>query len=228
MKWNFLKVDTLPRPPPRARAVLIMAGVGLVTGLISSLPSPLPDLRLEDPELLINAEGIPLHAGIAFGAAMGLILWLWTNRDLGKCLLAMALTLMGWLAAVNTANDVMTMVVGSELFGTMPGAKASREMVGWVMAGLIGGAVGAGLTAFGAGVAAQAIRRWQAWGLIVGIGAVYGILLYPTANLDQVALLFVPWQAAVAASIAYTIAGPRGCAGTPSDRVRQSGRDHFI
>ena len=209
MKWGFLKVDTLPRPPPRARAVLIMAGVGLLTGLISSLPSPLPDLRLEDPELLINAEGIPLHAGIAFGAAVAIMLWLWANRDLGKCLLALALTLMGWLAAVNTANDVMTMVVSSELFGTVQGAKASREMVGWVLAGVIGGAVGAGLTAFGAGIASQAIRRPEAWGTIVGVGALYGILLYPAASLDQVVLLFVPWQAAVAASIAYGLTGPR-------------------
>jgi hypothetical protein len=209
MKWDFLKVDALPRPPPRARAVLLMTGVGLLTGLISSLPSPLPDLRLEDPELLINAEGIPLHAGVAFGAAVAIMLWLWANRDLGKCLLAMALTLMGWLAAVNTANDVMTLVVSSELFGTVQGAKANREMVGWVLAGLIGGAVGAGLTAFGSGIPSQAIRRPEAWGIIVGVGALYGILLYPAASLDQVALLFVPWQAAVAASIAYGLTGPR-------------------
>ena len=50
------------------------------------------------------------------------MLWLWANRDLAKCLLAMALILMGWLAAVNTANDD----VGrrkSELFGTVEGAK---------------------------------------------------------------------------------------------------------
>jgi hypothetical protein len=176
--------------------------------LISSLPSPLPDLRLEDPDLLINAEGIPLHAGIAFGAALAIMLWLWANRDLGKCLLAMALTLMGWLAAVNTANDVMTLVVSSELFGTVQGAKASREMVGWLLAGLIGGAVGAGLTAFGSGIPSQAIRRPEAWGMIVGVGALYGILLYPAADLDQVVLLFVPWQAAVAASIAYGLTGP--------------------
>ena len=116
-----------------------MAGVGLLTGLISSLPSPLPDLRLDDPEILINAEGIPLHAGIAFGAGLAIMLWLWANRDFGKCLLAMALTLMGWLAAVNTANDVMSAVVGSELFGTVEGAKASREMLGWILAGLVGG-----------------------------------------------------------------------------------------
>jgi hypothetical protein len=194
---------TLPRPPARFPALAIMAAVGALTGLISSLPSPLPDLRLEDPDILINADGIPLHAGIAFGAGLAIMLWLWANRDVGKCLLAMALTLMGWLAAVNTANDMMSMVVGSELFGTVEGAKASREMLGWILAGLVGGAIGAGLTAFGTGIAARAIRRPQAWGLIVATGALFGLLLYPAASLDAIAVLVVPWQAAVAAAIAY-------------------------
>ena len=187
---------------------MIMAGVGILTGLLSTLPSPLPDLRLEDPEILVNAEGIPLHAGIAFGAGMAIMLWLWANRDPGQCLLAMALTLMGWLAAVNTANDVMSTVVSSELFGTVEGAKASREVVGWVLAGLVGGAIGAGLTAFGAGVAAQTLRRPEAWSLIVGVGALGGLLLYPAASLDTIMLLFVPWQAALAASIAYGLTRP--------------------
>jgi hypothetical protein len=115
----------------------------------------------------------------------------------------MALTLMGWLAAVNTANDVMTAVVSSELLGTVEGAKASREMLGWILAGLVGGGIGAGLTAFGTGIAARAIRRPVAWGLIVVTGALFGLLLYPAAGLDVIALLFVPWQAAVAAAIAY-------------------------
>jgi hypothetical protein len=113
---------------------------------------------------------------------------------------------MGWLAAVNTANDVMSAIVASELFGTAEGAKASREAVGWVMAGLVGGAIGAGLTAFGAGVAAQSIRRPEGWGLIVVVGSLFGLLLYPGALADFIAILFVPWQAAVAASIAYGLA----------------------
>ena len=132
MSSTLAGAATLPHPPARARAVSVMGAIGAFTGLISSLPSPLPDLRLEQPEILINAEGIPLHAGIAFGAGMAVMLWLWANRDVGKCLLAMALILMGWLAAINTANDVMTTVVGSELFGTMEGAKSGRETVGWV------------------------------------------------------------------------------------------------
>ena len=198
----------LPTPPARARAVAVMAAIGALTGLISSLPSPLPDVRLENPEILINAKGIPLHAGIVFGLGIAVMLWLWANRDVGKCLLAMALILMGWLAAVNTANDVMSALVGSELFGTVEGAKANREVLGWVLAGLVGGAIGAGLTAFGAGVAAQSIRRPEAWSLIVVTGTLLGLLLYPAANVDFIALLYVPWQAAVSGAIAYGLTRP--------------------
>ena len=208
MSASIAGAATLPRPPARPRAIAVMAGVGVLTGLISSIPSPLPDVRLEDPEILINAHGIPLHAGIAFGAGIAIMLWLWASRDLGKCLLAMALTLMGWLAAVNTANDVMQAVTGSELFGTVEGAKASREMLGWILGGLFGGAVGAGLTAFGAGIPGEAIRRPQAWILIVVVGALCGLLLYPAALVDLIGVLFVPWQAAVAASIGYGLSRP--------------------
>ncbi len=203
MSSSIVGAASLPKPPTRARAVAVMAAMGAFTGLVSSLPSPLPDLRLEDPEILINAQGIPLHAGIAFGAGLGIMLWRWASRDSGKCLLAMLLTVLGWLAAVNTANDVMSSVVSSELFGTVEGAKASRESVGWILAGLVGGGIGAGLTAFGAGIAAQPLRPTKAWGLVVATGTVLGLLLYPAALLDFIALLFVPWQAAVLAAIAY-------------------------
>jgi hypothetical protein len=196
---------TIPKPPARSRAIAVMAGVGILTGLISSLPSPLPEIRLEEPEILINAEGVPLHAGIAFGVGLATMLWLWVSRDVGKCLLVMALTLMGWLAAVNTANDVLSVVVDSDLFGTVEGAKANREVVGWVLASLVGGAIGAGLIAFGAGIADRAIWSPEGWGPIVATGALFGLLLYPAAKSDAMALLFVPWQAAVAASIAYVL-----------------------
>jgi hypothetical protein len=199
----------LPKPPSRRRAIGIMAALGVATGLISSLPSPLPDLRFGEADILINARAIPLHAGIAFGAMLAGTLWLWVSRDIGKCLLAMALTLLAWLAAINTANDVISTALTSELFGTAAGAKASRELLGWLVGGVSAGAVGAGLTAFGAGIPAIAIRRTEAWALIVGTGALFGLLLYPAALLDAVILLFVPWQAAVAASIAYGLTGPK-------------------
>ena len=209
MTSSIASAAVLPKPPSRARAIGIMAVLGVVTGLISSLPSPLPDLRLGEPDILINARGVPLHAGIAFGAMLAAMLWLWASRDLGKCLLAMALTLMGWLAAINTANDVIGWVLNSDLFGIAAGAKANREIVAWLVGGVVAGAVGAGLTAFGAGIPATVIRRTEAWALIVGVGALFGLLLYPAALLDTTILLFVPWQAAVAAAVAYGLAGPK-------------------
>ncbi len=126
----YLHIDARPSLPSRARAMAIMAALGVVTALISSLPSPLPDIRLSDPDILINARAVPLHAGIAFGAMIAGVLWLWVNRDPAKCFLAMMLTLAGWLAAVNTANDVINTIQGSSLFGTMEGAKVYREMRG--------------------------------------------------------------------------------------------------
>jgi len=188
----------------------IMAALGLVTALISSLPSPQPDIRLSDPDILINARAVPLHAGIAFGAMIAGVLRLWVNRDPAKCFLAMMMTLAGWLAAVNTANDVINTIQGSALFGTMEGAKVYREMVGWLTGGLLAGAVGAGLTAFGTGVAATAIRRPEAWMLIVVVGAIAGLLLYSAALLDAIIILFVPWQAAVATAIAYGLTARDG------------------
>jgi hypothetical protein len=208
MSSSIADAATPPKPPPRTGAVTIMAGVGILTGLVSSLPSPLPELRLEQPEFLINTRSVPLHAGIAFGAGLAAMLWLWISRDVGRCLLAMAFTILGWLLAANTANDVIAAVVGSELFGTEAGAKTKREVVGWIVAGLVGGGIGAGLAAFGVGIVAPAMKRLAAWGPIVVTGALFGLLLYPAADWNAIALLFVPWQAAVAAATAYALTRP--------------------
>lgn len=209
MTASVASAAMLPKPPTRRRAVGLMLALGVVTGLISSLPSPLPDLHLGDGDILINARAVPLHAGIVFGAMLACVLWLWVNRDPSKCLLAMALALIGWLAAINTANDLITRALTSELFGTAEGAKANRELLGWLVGGVSAGAVGAGLTAFGVGIASAAMRRVEAWAPVVGMGAVLGFLLYPAARFDAVILLFVPWQAGVSATIAYGLTAPK-------------------
>ena len=137
------------------------------------------------------------------------MLWLWAKRDPGKCLLAMALTLMGWLAAVNTANDVMQAVVGSELFGTVHGAKASRETIGWMLAGLFGGR---SARASPPSAPASLAKRQAPASLGTDCrrrAQCSAFCSIPPPWLDLVVLLFVPWQAAVSASIAYALARPR-------------------
>ena len=187
----------------------IMAALGLVTALISSLPSPLPDIRLSDPDILINARAVPLHAGIAFGAMIAGVLWLWINRDPAKCFLAIMMTLAGWLAAVNTANDVINTIQGSALFGTMEGAKVYREMVGW----MTGGCSPAPSARGSPPLARDRRHRYQAARGVDAdraLGAIAGLLLYSAAFLDTIVILFVPWQAAVATAIAYGLTARNG------------------
>ena len=205
-----LSISHVPQLPSRSRAVILMAVLGALTGLVSSLPSPLPDIRLSEPDILLNARGVPLHAGIAFGALLAGSLWFWVNRDVTKCALTFVLALMGWLAAINTANDVIAAVQTSDLFGKAEGAKASREMLGWMAGGAIGGAVGAGLTAFAAGIPALAVRPTEAWVPVVLLARLLGLLLYPSARLDTMAVVFVPWQSGVAAAIAYGLTARDG------------------
>jgi hypothetical protein len=205
----FLRIDAHPHIPARARAIATMAGLGLLTGLISCVPSPLPDIRWDEPEILINARTIPLHAGIAFGAMLAGVTWLWLTRDRLKCLLVFAFGLAAWLVAVNTASEVFSNIVASELFGTKPGAKDNREILGLLVGGLAGGAAGSGLVTFGLGFATPRIRRMQSALPIVATGTVLGLLLYPAADLDVLPLLLVPWQTLVAAAIAYALTLPK-------------------
>lgn len=203
MAWDFLKDDTELRLPDRSRVVLIMGAVGIVTGLVSSLPSPLPSIRLEEDGFILNTSGSPMHAGLAFAAGIALCMWGWVTRVLGKCLLTALLVFVGWLAAVNTANDLYQVLIGSEVFGTESGAKEGREAVGLAVGGMVAGGIGAGLAAFGAGIPAVAIRRPENWRLIVLAGAAAGVMLYPAAVLRMPFLIFVPWQALVAAAIGF-------------------------
>ena len=209
MTAAFLRIDAHPHIPARARAIVTMAGLGLLTGLISCVPSPLPDIRWDEPEILINARTIPLHAGIAFGAMLAGVTWLWLTRDRLKCLLVFAFGLAAWLVAVNTASEVFSNIVASELFGTTPGAKDNREILGLLVGGLAGGAAGSGLVTFGLGFATPQIRRMQSALPIVATGTVLVLLLYPAADLNVLPLLLVPWQTLVAAAIAYALTLPK-------------------
>lgn len=209
MTAAFLRIDTRPHLPARARAIATMAALGLLTGLISCVPSPLPDIRWDEPEILINARTIPLHAGIVFGAMLAGLAWLWLTRDRLKCLLVFAFGLAAWLVAVNTTNEVYSTVVSSDLFGTTPGAKDNREILGLLLGGLAGGAAGSGLATFGLGFATPSIRRMQTALPIVATGTVLGLLLYPAADLDILPILLIPWQTLVAAAIAYALTLPK-------------------
>ena len=81
----YLHIDARPSLPSRARAMSIMARTRArhradLEPAVAAARHP-----LERPDILINARAVPLHAGIAFGAMIAGVLWLWVNRDPAKC-----------------------------------------------------------------------------------------------------------------------------------------------
>ena len=59
------------------------------------------------------------------------------------------------------------------------------------------------------GFATPSIRRMQTALPIVAPGTVLGLLLYPSADLDILPLLLIPWQTLVSAAIAYALTLPK-------------------
>ena len=90
--------------------------------------TPLPTQRAPSPGISsVLFVVVPGLGQVYSGRLLAGALWLWVSRDIGKCLLAMALTLLAWLAAINTANDVISTALTSELWpATMPARWWSR------------------------------------------------------------------------------------------------------
>ena len=73
----------------------------------------------------------------------------------------------------------------------------------YYLAGFIAGAVGAFLTWAGAALFSAALRERAAAASVAAAGALLGLLLPWSLGGDYPIVLFVPWQAGVAATLGY-------------------------
>jgi hypothetical protein len=188
---------------PRSDALLIAAGLGVVSGFVSTLPSPVPYFSITNPPVLFNEEHYPLHAGLAFGIAVAVLMRFIRSLSPVKCLLAGAFALVAWVVAVNTG------AYSAILFATLWSQhveQTTRPVVPMLFACALAGAVGAGLTALGVSLATPFLRRKRAFVAIIAVGALFGLLFF----MSPLFFLFVPWQAAVLTAIAYGLTEPSG------------------
>ena len=129
--------------------------------------------------------------GIWFGLVVGFGVWRWGNRTWIAAATALLATSAGWQLAINVALQFeepwLKAVLPDALRMTVSGAAA--------------GAVGALATWFGAALFAARLRRPLIAVGMLAIGGVFGLLLPLTNNYDNAAVLLVPWQAAVAATL---------------------------
>ena len=180
-------------------------GLAVILALVSGLLSGALDDRL-----IIRDQ--PLVPGLVFGAAMTIIVAV-TNRPRLFNLAALFLgVLIAWLCAYNATSlsePLMTRIVRAILNRPAEPGNSSMLPYAFVLMGLVGGFVGSLLTCAAVSIAAQSFRTRQNWLRTIPIGFVAGALL-ETMNADGAFLhmkgtylIFIIWQCAVAASIAY-------------------------
>jgi hypothetical protein len=125
--------------------------------------------------------GVPPLPAIYFGILLAIGCTLWTSAGKLGALAILAVTFLAWFAAFETAAQVHRFV-------------------------------GSSITAIGVSLAAREFPNTKAWSRTVMIGTVAGILLECLSNenrdqipfhVDSLLPLFLIWQPAVAASIAY-------------------------
>lgn len=179
----------------RHRADLSMAGLGLLSGILSVSWGTSRDVGtawLEPVALVFGLAPELLPIGLFFGAVVGLSVWRWTGRMLAVPVVIIT-TMYAWSAAIQVAIRTQRHVDDDPHL---------------IAASLGAGAVGAGITHLGCALFARELRRPMRIALTVAVGAVAGMLLYlGQRKYADERLLYLIWQPAVAFAIGMGLVG---------------------
>ena len=188
----------------RERPSVSLAVLGLLSGLLSAAVGFTLRIEQLDPLagfFLLSAEMLPI--GFLFGVVVAAGIAIWARQAFAAPVLLVT-TMYAWSAAIHTAIRLHQ----------MGGGDASH--LGPLLAGLVGGAVGAGLTQLGAAAFATELRRPRHLALTCSVGAAAGLLFYlGDRNIIDARLLFVVWQPAVAFCIGLGLGAQAGSTHSP-------------
>ena len=156
--------------------VLWLAGLGILSGLLCAYaPETAEKFTILD---------VPVYQGLIFGIVIGFAVFRWGSANWISALLALVVTIAAWIAAMRgfylITDDARTNIY---------------------IGGLVAGAIGAAGTILGGAITIPALRDPRSWILTVFVGAIAGMLVVP----ENFLLLFVIWQAAVAACIGHAL-----------------------
>ena len=180
--------------PLRDGPAIRLGALGLVSGGVSALIGTDRSLDALQPiadVFLLHASLLPI--GVCFATAIGLALWLSSQRSAASAVAAL-LTLYAWSGAVHVA------------IRTQRNAGDDAHLLA---ASLVAGAVGAGLTHLAASLALPQLRRLPATAVTVATGSALGLLFYcGERGLIDKRALFVIWQPTVAFVIGLAAGRP--------------------
>jgi hypothetical protein len=173
---------------------LVLATLGVGSGLLGTCALGLGYGEAPQPGLYM------VLTGLWFGLVVGFGVWQWGNRSWVAAATALAATWCAWELAVNLAMQLDENWL--QKIGIADGLRA-------YVSGFASGAVGAFLTWAGAAWFTPALQNRTATVGVVSVGAFFGLLLPWTNHYDNPAILLLPWQAAVAATLGSWISAPR-------------------
>jgi hypothetical protein len=180
----------------RQQPAVIMAGLGLVSGLLcATIGFDLELAWLKPVAAIFLLDAGPVPIGLLYGIAIALGVWL-TTGSVWALPALVVVTLYAWSAAIQVAIRLQ---------------RNADDDPHLLAASLAAGALGAGITHAGCAIFAPELRRPARIALTCLVGAVAGLLLYMGQRkwIDE-RVLFVVWQPAVALCIGLGLnAGPK-------------------
>jgi hypothetical protein len=171
-------------------SLLMVAAGGAVSGILTPLLPALIDHILGLPgQLRISLIAVP------FAVLVFILVRRFSANPLWAAMLAALITMVAFVCAVNAAIFVEGQTAGA------------ATVMRYLLAGLTGGLVGAGVTALGVGLLPAGPRAAAAWWPMLITGTLAGTLLAldNALGLDQVSLLYPVWQAAVAVRLVMAL-----------------------
>jgi hypothetical protein len=178
-----------------SRNLLIVAGCGLLSGILTPLL----------PALLDKVAGVPADIRLALVAIPFAVLVFFVAQA------AAVMTMMAFVCAVNAAIFIDGQTNGAD--------KLMRN----ILSGLAGGLTGSALMALGIALLPAGPRDAVAWLRMLLTGSLAGTLLAldNALGLDQTSFLYPVWQAAVAVRLAMALRFPRpGTARKPAQNTQ--------
>jgi hypothetical protein len=170
--------------------LLMVAAGGLISGILTPLLPALIDHILGlSGQLRISLIAVP------FAVLVFILVRRFGANPWWAAGLAAVITMVAFVCAVNAAIFIEGQTAGS--------ATAMR----YLLAGLTGGLVGAGVMALGIGLLPTGPRAAAAWWPMLITGTLAGTLLAldNALGLDQVSVLYPVWQAAIAVRLVMAL-----------------------
>jgi Mn2+/Fe2+ NRAMP family transporter len=181
------------------KAALFLAALAVGSALLTNFITYLPNT--DNFPMLGNA---PLLPGIYFGIVICFGIFLWEERRPLELLVVLVGVVIAWILAYRTAISV------HDFLNQFRDGDSRKLPYIFAITGLVSGLVGSLVTVIAVSLASPDFREHSDWLRTIALGTVAGALMHfgdaPPASFLP---LFIVWQAAVAASIAYGLVIPR-------------------